>query len=95
VVLLTLQLGGCTVDLMSEQASLRSLFCTAAPGDGPIEIVVFVAWAVLAFSWIVGLTSLRIAALRPAYWALLLAIAPAWLTQSALLERDILFCDGP
>ena len=95
VLLLTAQLGGCAIDLVSEQAVLRSLFCTAAVGRDALEWIAALTWLVLAFSWIVGLTALRHPLLRPAYWSLLLLIPAAFAAQSWLLDRQILYCDGP
>jgi hypothetical protein len=95
IVLLVLQLGACTADLMSEQATLGALFCLAAPGNGLIEALGFALWLLLSLSWLVGLAGLRLAPLRPIYWALVAAIPIAWAVQALLLHRRLLFCDAP
>jgi hypothetical protein len=95
IALLILQLAGCALDLTTEQASLGSAFCLAAPGHGALESLGFALWIVLSFSWLVGLGALRVARLRPLYWALLAAIPLAWLGQAWMIGRHLLFCDAP
>jgi hypothetical protein len=72
IVLLTTQLGGCAVDMVTEQRVLMAVFCTAAFDDGPLEVASFAVWLVLCLSWFAGLVALRVAPLRPLYWALVL-----------------------
>jgi hypothetical protein len=93
--LIILQLGGCMLDTMTEQAVALTFFCMASVKDDALELVAGAVWLVLAFSWIVGLLGLRWPALRPAYWSLLAAIPFAWAAQAWLLHRHLLFCDAP
>jgi hypothetical protein len=95
LILLTAQLGGCAVDLVTEQRVLLSAFCTAAFDDGPLEIVSFAVWLALCLSWFAGLVAIRIPPLRPFYWSLVLLIPFAFAGQAWLLYRHILFCDVP
>jgi hypothetical protein len=50
---------------------------------------------VMVFSWTVGLVSLRLVALRPVYWVVILMIPVAFFAQDQLLHRQILSCDAP
>jgi hypothetical protein len=93
--LLILQLGGCVVDLVSEQATLMAGFCIAVPGDSVLEWVGSAVWVVLCLSWLAGLVALRVPPLRPLYWGLIAAIPIAWAAQNLLLHRHLLFCDAP
>jgi hypothetical protein len=95
VALLTLQLGGCALDLTTEQAVLGSLFCLADPNDGPIELAGSLIWLVLSLSWVAGLAALRWSRLRPLYWSLVAATPLAYAVQAWLLHRHLLFCDAP
>lgn len=93
--LVTLQVGGCAADLMSEQATAISFFCLVAADASLLGAAATGIWLVLAFSWILGLVAIRTAGLRPLYWALVLLIPAALAGQGALIERQALRCDGP
>ncbi len=96
IVLLVLQLASCAVDLTTEQASLISIFCMATvPENAVLEFAALAIWLTLAFSWIVGAFAVRVASLRPIYWLLLMTIPIAFVTQNALLQNKVVFCDAP
>jgi hypothetical protein len=93
-ILLSLQVGGCVLDLAGPEASLWSAFCLVTH-NAVLDWVGAGLYLLLAFSWIAGLLSLRFVGLRPAYWLLFAAIPAALAVQSLLLSAGILGCDGP
>jgi hypothetical protein len=93
-ILLSLQLGGCVLDLVGPQASLFSAFCMVTH-NAVLDWVGAGLYLLLAFSWIAGLLSLRFVRLRPAYWLLFAAIPVALAGQASLLSAGILGCALP
>jgi hypothetical protein len=80
--------------LTSEQAALESVFFLAT-SDAKLEYLAGTLWIALAFSWIPGLVSVRLAWLRPVYWLLIVAIPVAYSVQLHLIHKQALHCDGP
>jgi hypothetical protein len=64
IALVVLQIGGCAVDLGSEQHALMPLFCLVSPSLA-VEILGSILGLTLALSWVVGLLAIRFAMLRP------------------------------
>jgi hypothetical protein len=93
-ILLSLQVGGCALDLFGPQLSLWSAFCLVTH-NAVLDWADAGLYLLLAFSWIAGLLSLRFVGLRPAYWLLFAAIPVALAGQSFLLAAGILSCDAP
>jgi len=96
IVLLTLQLVGCAVDMVEPQATLLSIFCMATfPENLVLEWAGFLVWIVLAFSWTVGAAAIKFSSLRPFYWVMLICIPIAFVAQDALLKAETFHCDAP
>ena len=96
IALIILQLGGCVLDMTTEQMSAMSLFCMVPiPANALISWSLFGSWLVLTFAWIVGLVSLGIPRLRPVHWLLVLLIPVGFVGQQVMLNEKIVHCDAP
>jgi hypothetical protein len=92
--LLCLQIGGCVLDLTTEQMVLESGFCLVTRNMS-LQTVANAVWATLSLSWIVGLVSLRFAQLRVVYWILIVLAPVAYVAQMNLLNKHVFSCDAP
>ena len=73
-----------------------ALFCMATEPNNPtLEWTASGIWIALSLTWVVGLIAISRSALRPIHWAMFLLIPIALLTQQALLDQSIFYCDAP
>ena len=93
IIFLVAQLGGCVIDLTSEQYTLMSFFCLN--GSGPLPALGLALLLILSFSWIVGLFAVTLPTFRPVYWSLILLIPLTYSGQQWLVRSHYLTCDGP
>jgi hypothetical protein len=94
IIFLAAQLGGCVIDVMSQQRTLMSFLCLGGLW-GPLGVLGLALLLILSLSWIAGLLALTLPTLRPVYWSLVLLIPVVHAGQQLLVARGYLFCDGP